>query len=170
MTETAVKPVIFAFSLAYVLDKESIIQHKLFVKPNRECGEEVPNIGQKKDLGVIAFSACPYPQSLDNKELWFKGKPSLSAYRANVERVWDSLYSFLREQEHLAMRKPVWFENPNDYCPVSITGVDYFHRFKARINSELVPCLPAGVVEIFSDMPDLKSYAKIFGNHRKSSA
>ncbi|MCX6708215.1 MAG: hypothetical protein NTW67_01000, partial [Candidatus Woesearchaeota archaeon] len=122
MTETAVKPVIFAFSLEYDLKKGMLVQHKLFVRQRQAYSNEVSSIGHRKDLGVIAFSECRNPQLMDRRELWFPGRPSLSAYRSNVERVWKAVYSFFREQEHLATRKPVLFENSRDYCPVSISG------------------------------------------------
>ncbi len=169
MTETAVRPVIFAFSLNHDLENGRFIQHKLFLKPRRDYGIEPSNVGHRKDLGVIAFSECRDPWLMDSKELWFQGRPSLSSYRSNVERVWKALYSFFREQERLAMRRPLWFENPGDYCPASISGIGYFCRFKAREGSELVACLP-DIDELHSDMLDLKSYAKMFGNHRTSSA
>lgn len=165
MTESAVKPVIFAFSLGYVLDKEKLIQHALFVKPDQKCGEEVPNISQRKDLGVIAFSECENPRRMKSKELLLAGRTPLSAYRSNVDRVWKALFSFFREQERQAMRMHLWRENPTDFCPVSIGNIGYFHKFQAREGSEFVDCFP-DINELYSDMPDLRSYATMFGNHR----
>ncbi|VVB81683.1 Uncharacterised protein [uncultured archaeon] len=167
MTENAVKPVIYSFSLAYDLEKNRFVQHRIYVSPDRDYGEEIPNIGPKRDLGVIAFSERKTPQEMDSKELWLPGRKPLSAFRSNVDRVWKDLFSLLREQEHLAMRTPLWSENPTDYCPVCIRGVGYFHKFQAREGSDLVACLP-DIDEICSDMLDLRSYSKMFENRRKS--